>query len=481
MAGIVGLAAREDFVVACDQAHFGLRDGFRRCQRIDEDVDAVIAGERRQPHVRDDEPLRRQRRVVLAAGVLRRCGHDINARLQIAERLVHRKGGGDVLVQRGRGRKLAGPHLDAALIAEVGKLIAAECVLEIAADHGVDQVAVTDPEYVDGKRRRVDADQGNAALAGARQHIGAPREADERLAVAHIDVELGRFRQALLHGRRQPRAQIDVVALAVLQPLDAKLLAFRGQRRLVSAGLRHEGREVDAFGQFLRELEAGARRSAVGIHGVIEQAEAVLVAQLLILSADIGDLAHVERQPQRIERRPPQFAVGHRPAKHSERIRFLTGIAGALISDVGRRRGALEQESLFGRGDGADLEDGAGESQPVAAIVRRGGRDLAKQVEAGAEIIALEGSIRVGLQGRGGLGDGPRLLLDLGLQLDRGIGEVVAFEGLVSGQRRIQAKRQRGANSCGAYQTDHGETPWAADKGRARHKRQRKGDGLMAG
>ena len=155
------------------------------------------------------------------------------------------------------------------------------------------------------------------------------------------------FGRRFLHRRRQPGAQIDVVALAVLEALDAKLLAFRCQRRLVAARQRHERREVDALGEVLGELEAGARRRRVGIDGIIEQPEAVLVAQLLVLAAHIGDLAHVERQPQRIQRRTPQLAVGHRAAEHGQRVRLFAGIAGALIGDVGGGRGALQQEGLF--------------------------------------------------------------------------------------------------------------------------------------
>ena len=50
------------------------------------------------------------------------CGrHHIDAGLQIAERLVDRERGGDVLVQRGRGREFAGPDLDAALVAEIAR------------------------------------------------------------------------------------------------------------------------------------------------------------------------------------------------------------------------------------------------------------------------------------------------------------------------------------------------------------------------
>ena len=89
----------------------------------------------------------------------------------------------------------------------------------------------------------------------------------------------------------------------------------------------------------------------------------------------------------------------------------------------------------------------------------RGGGDLPEDLQAGAEIGALEGGVGVGPQRRGGFGDRPRLALDLGLQLDGRIGEIVALEGLVRGLRRDQAKRQRGANHCGANQTDHDGAP----------------------
>ena len=99
-----------------------------------------------------------------------------------------------------------------------------------------------------------------------------------------------------------------------------------GQRRLVGAGQRQERREIDPLGEVLGELEAGARRGPVGIHGIIQQPETVLVAHLLVLAADLGDLAHVERQPQRIQRRTPQLAFGHRPAEHGQRIGLLAGL-----------------------------------------------------------------------------------------------------------------------------------------------------------
>ena len=306
---------------------------------------------------------------------------------------------------------------------------------------------------------RIDADQRNAALAGARQHIGAAGKAHERLAVAHIDVEFGRFRQGFLDRGRQAGAQIDVVAFAVLQAVDAKLLAFGRQRRLVGAGQRQERRKIDPLGEVLGELETGPRRGAVGVDGVIQQTKTVLVTHLLVLAAHLGDLAHVERQPQRIQRRTPKLAVGHRPAQHRQRIRLLGRIAGALIGDIGRGRGALEQEGLFAGTCRADLEDGLGELEPVGAVFGRGGRDLSEDLQAGAEVGTLEGGIGVGPQRRAGFGNRPRLALDLGLQLDRQIGEFIAFEGLIRGVCRNQAKRHRGANDCGANQTDHDGAP----------------------
>ncbi len=206
----------------------------------------------------------------------------------------------------------------------------------------------------------------------------------------------------------------------------------------------------------------------------------MLVAQFFILLAHLRDFALVERKPQGIERRPPQPALAHGAAEHGQRVRLVAGIAGALIGDVGRGRSALEQEGPFARGRRLDLENGAGEPQPVAAVLRGGGGDLAENLQAGAEIVAPEGGVGIGFQGRGRFGDRARLALDLGLQLDRGIGEIVAFEGLVRRLCRNQAKRQRGAECCGANQTDHDGAPGAADERRLLQRSAPKGDGLMA-
>ena len=421
-------------------------------------MDAVIAGERGQAEIGNDEPLGGELAVIVGIGgrPLRRRGHHIDAGLQIAEHLIDRERGGDVGIQRrGRGVELARPHLGAALVAEVAELVAVQRALEVAVDHGVDQVAVADPEHLHRHGRGVDADQRNAALAGARQHIGAAGEADQRLAVADIDVELGRLRQRLLHGRRQAGAQIDVVALAVLQPLDAELAVLGADRRLVGAGQRHIGRKIGALGQFLGELEAHPRRGRIRIDGVIEQPEAVIGAQLLILAADVGDLAQLQRNPQGIERRPPQAAVGHRAAEQRQRGGLLARALGALIGDIGGGGGAFAQEGLFGTGGGLDLQHGAGQPLPIVAVGRIERRDLSQNLQAAAVIAALERGVGVAAQHRGRFVGGRRLALDLGFELDRGVRQLVALERLVGRLSRCEPERQSGAKREGANQTDH--------------------------
>ena len=101
--GFVGLAGGQDLIVARDQPHLGLCHRVGRGQRIDEHMDAVIAGECGEAEIGNDEPLGRQRTVVVAGRTLGRCRHDVDARLQVAQRLINRKRRGDILVERGGG------------------------------------------------------------------------------------------------------------------------------------------------------------------------------------------------------------------------------------------------------------------------------------------------------------------------------------------------------------------------------------------
>ncbi len=91
----------------------------------------------------------------------------------------------------------------------------------------------------------------------------------------------------------------------------------------------------------LGELETGPRRRGIGIDGVIEHAEAVLIAQALILAAHVGLLAHFERQPQRVERRPPLLALAQQRAEERKLVGLAVLVGHPLIGDIGRGRGAV--------------------------------------------------------------------------------------------------------------------------------------------
>ena len=177
----------------------------------------------------------------------------------------------------------------------------------------------------------------------------------------------------------------------MLQTFDAELFFGGRDGRLVGASEHDERREIGARRQIFRKLEAGARRGSIGIDGIVEYAEAVLVAQPLVLAAHIGGLANVERKPQRIERRPPQLPLAHDVAEERQAVGFLIAVGGTLIGDVGRGRGALEQRRALLIVDRADLHDGARHAQPSGGVVGLCGDDLAEQRHAGAEIVLGKG------------------------------------------------------------------------------------------
>src|SRR4029079_5539379 len=121
-------------------------------------------------------------------------------------------------------------------------------------------------------------------------------------------------------------------------------MVFGGERRLVGAFKRNERREVRALArQLLGELEAGARRSRIRIDRVVKNAEAVLVAQLLVGLPHIRDLAKVTRISVGIERRAPQRALSARATENQQRVGLLAAVSRALVGDVGCSCGALEK------------------------------------------------------------------------------------------------------------------------------------------
>ena len=228
-----------------------------------------------------------------------------------------------------------------------------------------------------------------------------------------------------------------------------------------------ERREVGARRQVFGELETGARRRGVGVDAVVEHAEAVLFAQSFVLAAHVGDFAHFERQPQRVERRPPDFALRQHVAEKRKAVRLFGAARGALIGDIGRRGGALEQELLLVVVGRADLHDGARQAEPRGAVVRRRRDDLSKQRHAAAEVVLRESGVGIAPDLRQRFGRRAGIRLDLRFERDRGIGEVTVLEGLFGGLRGIddhgRKEQQRGGNT-GANERKH---RWDPPEGRA--------------
>ena len=138
-----------------------------------------------RPEIGNDEPLRRLGAVVsLRLGVLSspagfarflggtRRDH-IEAGLQVRQQRVDRKGGRDLLVELGDDRHLARPELLALLVRDLLQLVGLELLLEIAVQHLGREPAVADAVDRGLHELGVDGDDGDALLAGLRQHVVA--------------------------------------------------------------------------------------------------------------------------------------------------------------------------------------------------------------------------------------------------------------------------------------------------------------------
>ncbi len=123
-----------------------------------------------------------------------------------------------------------------------------------------------------------------------------------------------------------------------------------------------------------------------------------------------------------------------------------------------------------------DLQHGLGEAQPVGAVVGRDRHDLPEDLHAAAEIVALEGGVGLAPQRGGGLGHLAGFGLDLGFELDRRIGEIVALEGLVGGD--AGSGQQQDERSCegSANEREHGGPPFPSagesERGHCKDERQ---------
>ena len=325
---IVRALACKHLVAAREEPHLDRTLRLRRLQRMHQSVHAIVAGQRGEAEIGDDEPLRGQRVELIHDRARRLRNHDVDAGGERAYGLSHGKCRGHIGVERLLDAHLAFPHLRAAPRRQLIDVVAVERALKIVTEHGVEEIAVADAVDFERDTRGVDADHRDSALAGARQDIGLARESHERLAVTNIHIELGRARQGLLHGRRNAGAQRNGVALAVLEPLHAELACLRRYRRLVLAGDCDERREIRALdGEVLGELKADPGGRRIGIDAVVEQPKPMILADALIFLPDLRDLAQVEGHAQCVKRRTPDRTIHVGAREHHQALGLLTRIA----------------------------------------------------------------------------------------------------------------------------------------------------------
>src|SRR5262249_22805111 len=146
------------------------------------------------------------------------------------------------------------------------------------------------------------------------------------------------------------------------------------------------------------------------------------------------DLAQLEGEAQRIERRPPDLPVREGTAEDDQRFGLLVARGRALVGYVGGGGGALGQRGALLLARRPDLADRAGQLEPARGVVRGGGDDLAEHLHAEPVVAALERGNDLAPQGRGRLHHRAGIFLDLRLAADRAVCEIVALERLVGGK-----------------------------------------------
>ncbi len=144
---------------------------------------AIASRKGGEAEVRDDEPLRRECIVVLA--VRRRRGgvalpgprgDDVDARLELADRLEDREVGRHVLIELGSDVHRAAPDLQTVRTGDLARARPINLLEEIIALNRRREIAVADPVDVDRDLGGVDRDQRRALLALARQHVALAGE-----------------------------------------------------------------------------------------------------------------------------------------------------------------------------------------------------------------------------------------------------------------------------------------------------------------
>ena len=272
----------EDLVVLGNQLQLDVGERAGRCQRAGKDVQAVGAGKGREADVGDDEPLCRAAVPVLGHGGWRDGGQHIDAGLAGGQRFLKRDAGDDFPVLLGGDVQGTLPDEFADLVLHAAGSVAVHLGEELRGGEERGDVAVTDPVEFEIGAFRVHRNERNALPGGGRQDETVTCEADAGAAVTDIDFELDRRFQVFVDGGGQAGAKGKPIAAAMLQPFYADLVVLGFECLWCLAVQGDEGGVVDTtLDQRFGELDAGARRGAVGIDSVVHDAKSLAGTEIL--------------------------------------------------------------------------------------------------------------------------------------------------------------------------------------------------------
>src|SRR5277367_5193120 len=198
-------------------------------------------------------------------------------------------------------------------------------------------------------------------------------------AIAHVDFIVRGFEQRFADGGRQALTHHDRIALAVLEALHANLLLFARKGRVRRARHRDVGCEIRLAGERLGKIEAYPGRSRLVVHLVIDDAEAVLLPEILVDLARVLVVATVEAGAIGVEGGAPGLLPREEIAEQGERLGLGGGGARAAVGGIGGGLAARDHVVTSVRLRVVRLRAELGEREPCAGILRIGGDRCAEK------------------------------------------------------------------------------------------------------
>ena len=309
-------------------------------QRAGEYVQPVIAAQREQADVGDDQPLRGPVLVAVRVFLERLGSHDVDARLRITQNFVDRNRGDHILIAFAADQVQGSlPQQFTGIFGDPADVVTIERVSKAPIQNLLQQIAVIDAQHPHPRLIHIDADQRQLLAAGFGQHVGGPAKTQGWFAVLDLGSEVLRSARLFARRRRDAGARLDRVALAMADAFDAQLPALGADHRL-ERRLDHQIIlivNLPALGEVIGKLETDFRGGAVRFNLDALDLEGVGVGQLLITLGDPGVVLQLQPFAEggeglfRFLGAVVQFAQPEQGAGALERdTRRLVGIPGGL-------------------------------------------------------------------------------------------------------------------------------------------------------